>query len=161
MSTGVAVLLSVRPDRLTALREALAALGEPEHSPLARLGQTHMARFVVVEEAIRDGPCLLFSAEADAQASSYLALVAERLPEAEPVWEQCRGYPGAGDPASVARWLAEHAMPAGFSVRPYPRSTVTEVREALDLRARLRDFAIRAQDLEPAALQRAWREEFG
>jgi hypothetical protein len=161
VSTGVAVLLGVRPERVGALRAAVAALGPGDASPVAALGLTHMARFVVVEERFPDGPCLLFSAEADAEAGAYLRHVAERLDAARPVWALCDGCPDPADAAALAAWLEGHRVRSGFSVRPYRRATVDDVRTALDLRARLAAFAARTQDLEPVALQRAWREEFG
>ena len=42
----------------------------------------------------------------------------------------------------------------------YPHATVGQVKTALDARARLIDFAVRAQDMAPGDLQRAFAEEF-
>ena len=43
----------------------------------------------------------------------------------------------------------------------YGQASVAQIRGALDKRARLADFVVRAQDMEPAARRKAFLEEFG
>ena len=43
----------------------------------------------------------------------------------------------------------------------YGQASVERIRGALDKRARLTDFVVRAQDMEPAQRRAAFLEEFG
>ena len=43
----------------------------------------------------------------------------------------------------------------------YGQASVEQIRGALDKRARLQDFVIRAQDMAPAARRKAFLKEFG
>ena len=43
----------------------------------------------------------------------------------------------------------------------YGQANVKQIARALDKRARLQDFVVRAQDMQPAERRRAFLEEFG
>lgn len=165
---ALTVVTPVTAGREGRLREALDALPEGETSPLARLDGTHFARWVVVP-GLMDGDALetperehlLFSSTFDGPADAYLAAMPRAIPEeADAVWGQCDGYPGAGDERRFAGYMLRHRLRTNLFVAAYPDATVPEVRQALALRRRLRAFAPRAQAMAPAELQAAFREAF-
>jgi hypothetical protein len=159
------VLTPVLPARRDALAAALAGLPDGEASPLARVPGTHFARWVRAPSLRRRtdlGPhtaCLVFAVEFDhGSAHEYLEDLCRRLPdEADLVWRNCAGYPGAVDHRFVV-WLLEHRVRPGFSIVAFPAATVAEVREALALRARVATFALAAQGMPPERLRQAWHE---
>jgi hypothetical protein len=150
-SRALTVLTPVKDE--AALRAVLARLPEGGASPFARLPGTHFGRCVVLP-----GPQLLFSATHD-RGDDYLEQIAEQMPaEADEIWGNCEGYPGAADRKAFIRYLDEHRVTTNLFVSAYPEATLAEVRQGLDLRQRLGDFAPRAQLLSPEELQAAFRE---
>jgi hypothetical protein len=172
---ALSVLTPVHPDRIEALRATLAGLPEGDGSPLARLGRTHFARWVILDELRYDPlpappprrdpfsvPYLLFTSNLDGPLEPYLDLVCERIPEdADRIWGHCVGYPGTADRAAFAAYLRHNQFDTGFFVCAYPERTVGEVRSALDARERLATFAVAAQAMDPRALQAAFLAQFG
>ncbi|MFL5836019.1 MAG: hypothetical protein ACJ76K_05455 [Solirubrobacteraceae bacterium] len=165
MARELCILTPLLPDRREALAATLAGLPDGEDSPLARVPGTHFARWVRAPSLRRrtdlgpDTACLVFAVEFDHRsAREYLEDLCRRLPdEADLVWRNCAGYPGAVDHRFVA-WLLEHRVEPGFSIVAFPSATVAEVREALALRARTATFAVAAQRMGPERLRQAWRE---
>lgn len=162
---GLAALLPVQDRRETALRNALDELEARPLSPFARIGSTHFARLVVVEEfpgpdggPLADVPaCLFFGAEFDITVAGYLEAVCALLPEdADAVFGQCAGYPGANVPPLFAEWMLGHRVRPGFSLQGNADATVREVVAALGLRDQIIEFALETRALEPAALRAAW-----
>jgi hypothetical protein len=154
-----------------ALRRYLESLPR-DPSPLAKVPGTHFGRWVIVPrfEGAGEGEkpppdklasqYLLFTSSFDGPLDPYLDALCDRLaPEAREIWGRCAGWPGDGP--ALKRYLIDHSVKSGFFVAAYGQSTLPEVREALDVRERVIDFAVAAQAMAPAELQRAFHDEFG
>jgi hypothetical protein len=164
------VLTPIRPgleDELRAHLEGLAGA-----SPFDRVPRTHMVRLLILEdmpappglgvEDPLDGPYLLLTANVDGDHDSWLDGLCEALgPEAGEIWGRCIGCPSPASGAALKAYLGRNQLQAGFAFAAYGAATVKQIRGALDKRARLADFAIRAQDMQPAQRRAAFLEEFG
>ncbi len=58
-------------------------------------------------------------------------------------------------------WLRRDQLDAALYFAAYGQASLNQVLTALELRDRLRAFALGAQGLDPAALQAAYRRAFG
>ena len=164
------VLTPVRPGEEAALRAFLEGLRERGPSPLARVARTHVGRWVIVPDMPHDPAALpdhldmtylLFTSAFDGDLDSYLdELVFALAPEAEEIWGRCVGCPepAAGD--ALKRYLRHNQLDAGLFFAAYGDATVADVTRALHKRERLIAFLVRAQELEPAELQREFVREF-
>jgi hypothetical protein len=161
----------ILPDAESTLRKRLAALPTGEASPLARLGSTHFARWLVLHDLVYQGPpqvrdslkspYLFFVSDFDGELDPYLDALLDHLSaEAESIWSCCVGFPGTRDRGAFKDYLRHNQLDTTFFVSAYPGATVQDVRQSLDLRQRLTDFAVSAQVLDPGALRRAWNREF-
>lgn len=152
-----ALTILTRVENEDGLRAALARFPEGNRSPLAGLPATHFGRWVVLP-SLGAGPQLLFSATHDRAVDDYVSEIAACLPdEAVEVWSHCAGYPGAADREAFAHYLEQHRVTTNLFVSAYPKATLAEVLEGLDLRDRLGDFAAGAQSMSPQQLQTAFR----
>lgn len=166
---ALVVMAPLRAGQEDALRGTLAALPSGPDSPFSRVASTHFCRWVLVE-ALLDGngepaeparSYLLFSADFDGSLEDWANAVAQEIgAEVDAVLEHCEGYPGSRDARAFLDFLGEHRIAVGFSVISY-RSTVAAIRESLELRRELRDFAATSQGLGASELRRAWGERFG
>jgi hypothetical protein len=165
---GLAALLPVLKGRETELRKALEAMPTGRASPFARIGSTHFARLVLLEEFPgRNGEpltavpaCVFFAAELDIPVAGYLEALCTLLPhDADAVFESCDGYPGTSVPALFADWMLRHRVCAGFSLHANPEASVRQVVESLRLRERIIGFAVDTRKLAPAPLKDAWDSE--
>jgi len=136
-------------------------------SPLARLGGLHFSRIHIVSELVFQGPQqrhrdplhasqLVFTSTVDGELDPYLEAL---RPIADTWWQFCSGYPGSGDGAAFARWVRDHQIDSSLFASAHPEATVPSVLESLTLRERIIDFAVAARGLEPAELQRRFRDE--
>jgi hypothetical protein len=168
---ALTVLTPIRPGAEADLRSYLEGLSQ-EDSPLSRLPRTHFGRFVIVEDFVPDPSdrhpdelgCryLLFSATLDGDVFSYLDELCEELgDEAERIWGGCIGAPRPTRGPALKAYLLHNQIHTTLFFSAYPDTTVTDVRHALEARNRAVAFAIGAQGMEPAALQQAFRQEFG
>lgn len=163
MSTSLAWLVPVAPAEAATVRARVAALDERSPSPLAAVPGVHLGRVCVIGELpMLDGlgdapvPLLFVAVDSDAPERAVVAALGVELAD---LWPACEGFPAStGD--RFERWLGAHRVRDGFSVRPYPRATVGDVRAGLELRDRLAAFAVRADGLEPAGLRRVFLEAF-
>jgi hypothetical protein len=166
------VLTPIRPGHEAELRAYLEAL--PRHdSPLARLDRTHMARLLIIDDMpvppgrpdladALDGAYLLFTSNFDGDLDSYLAELSDRLtPEAGEIWGRCIGCPDPPQGAALKAYLGRNQLDSGFAFAAYGEASVARIRSALDKRARLAAFVIRAQDMDPGKRRKAFLEEFG
>ena len=161
------VLTPIRPGASDDLRAYIEGLGE---SPFARLSRTHFSRLIIVpdmpvpagvEDGL-DGPYLLFTANFDGDLDSWLAeLAAELAPEAQEIWGRCIGCPQPAEGAALKAYLHRNQLGSGVVFAAYGQASVAQIRTALDKRARLTDFVLRAQDMTPAARRKAFLAEFG
>ena len=164
-------LTAILPGRSDALREYLESLPLGAESPLARIGQAHFGRWVIIPYVVNEdrqefrdtlkNEYLLFASDFTGELDAFLdALCTEMATEADAIWGHCVGYPGTGDRAAFKRYMQHNQIETSAPVGKYAEHDIEEVREALDLRERLIRFAIRAQSLDAAELQEAYRREF-
>lgn len=171
-ATALSVLTPIRDGRAQALRGVLEGLGRGGSSPLARLPGTHLARWVLIPELDferfapggeehRPPVHLLFTSTFDGADDEYLAAIcAEMAEEADAVWSNCEGYPGAEDPAGFADYIRRHRIWTNLFASAYRDADLAEILDALRLRERLIRFAVSAKGLDPEALKSAFHEEF-
>jgi hypothetical protein len=161
----------VLPGREDELGARLAAWGSDRDSPLARMGSTHFARFVVLHDLVYQGPpqvrdslqsaYLVFVSNFDGDLERYLESMLDLMAdEAEEVWGLCVGFPGTADRDKFFAYLLHNQVDTTFFVSAYPGATVPQVHSSLDLRRRVADFAIAAQGMDHGELMAAWRAGF-
>lgn len=163
----------VKPGEEGALAEYLHGLRDRGPSPLAKLARTHLARFVIVEDFHNDRswkqrreehldlPYLIFTSNFDGDLDSYLDELCEQLaPEAPQIWGRCVGCPASAAGAALKAYLKHNQIKTGIFYAAYGHATVDEVKSSLAQREQMMAFAIKAQGLEPAALQQAFLAEF-
>jgi len=161
----------IRPGEQDALRAYLEGLGEGD-SPLAKLPRTHMARWIVVPDMpvapgtdLRDplgSHFLLFTANLDGDVDSYLhELVVSIAEQAAAIWGRCVGCPQPAEGAALKAYLHRNQVDSGVAFAAYPQASVEQIKGALDKRARLVDFVVRAQEMAPGERRREFLEEFG
>jgi len=164
---SLTVVAPVVAGREHAARDAVEALPIGPESPLARLGGLHFSRTHIVSELVFQGPQqrhrdplhasqLVFTSTVDGELDPYLEAL---RPIADTWWQFCSGYPGSGDGAAFARWVRDHQIDSSLFASAHPAATVPAVLESLALRERIIDFAVAARGLEPAELQRRFRDE--
>jgi hypothetical protein len=167
---SLTVLAPIADGRAEEVCAVVEALPSGAQSPFARVFGTHVARLTVVA-ALEDrkldpdpstGSFLLFATDLEGDAAAHL----ERLRngfghEADRIWGHCAGYPGTRRARAFRDWMLAHRIPTGFSVVPYPRASVQEVRDALAARRRLVEFALRARAMDDDTLKSEWLREFG
>jgi hypothetical protein len=180
-SYALNLLTPILPGHAVVLAQTLRDFGTGKQSPLARLPYVHFARWVIVDQLKTDwegapsrpprlkSQYLLFTADvtapADADYRLPLALlrdIVERLPEADAVWGNCRGYPGrAQGPDEAVRYLAESRLDTALYFAAYPDATAGEIQAALRVRRGLTEFVQAHQEIamHPAKLQRAYLKE--
>lgn len=163
------VLTPVEPGRADELRAMLAAMRD-DASPLARSPRTHFARWIVLDDMPAppgvadplDGPYLLFTSNFDGDLTTYMdELVACASPQLGEVYRHCVGCPRPAEGAALKAYIGCNQIDAGVVFAAYGEASVREVLTALDKRARLVDFVVRAQDMEPAQRRDAFLREFG
>lgn len=167
---ALTVFTPVIPDRLSTLAATLANLPR-QPSPLARLGATHFARFVIVRDFVSDAsqpepeslpsPYLLFSAAFDGTLDGYLDdLCQELAAEAQEIWGCCMGAPEPAQGRELKAYLRHNQIQTGLFFSAYPDADVDTVTAALTLRAQMIALAIRSQGMAPDELRRAFLEQF-
>ena len=161
----------IQPGREDALRAHLEGL-DPTDSPLAKLPRTHMARWIIVPEMpvppgteLRDPlgtQFLLFTSNFDGDVDGYLhELVALMPDEAARIWGHCVGCPQPAEGAALKAYLHRNQVDSGVAFAAYPDASVAQISSALDKRARLLDFVVRAQEMKPGQRRKAFLQEFG
>ena len=164
----------VKPGERDALAAYLRSLRARGPSPLQRLARTHLARFVIVEdfhddpsykqrrEEHLDLPYLIFTSNFDGDLDSYLDELCESLaPEAGEIWGRCVGCPDGGGVVELKAYLKHNQIRTGMFFAAYGHASTETVRRSLSQRDRMIAFAVAAQGLEPAELQRRFLDEFG
>ena len=168
---ALTVLTPVLPERVNALAAHLDALGSGDRSPLVRVPGTHLARWVIIDNVVYEGPPqarenlaaprLLFTSNFDGSLDPYLEVLRTGLGEdADAIWGHCPGYPGRAEPRAWAGWFRAHQVDSALFFAAYGDQTVGEVRANLELRSRLMRFALEAQGLAPEQLQARFQTEF-
>ncbi len=165
------VMTPVRDGEQDALRRYLEGLPSGARSPLARLGGTHFARWLVLPDLVYQGApqerdslssaYLIFTSNFDGELERYLTDLVTLLPaEVDAIWGRCINCPRSEDPDAFVGYLRHNQIDTAFFFCAYPEATVDDVLAALELRARITALAVRAQGLDPAALHAAYAAEF-
>jgi hypothetical protein len=167
------VLTPVGPGEEYALRDSLKGLSRTGDSPFSRVAETHFVRLVVLAGApwrYRGRPrrtrplrmqYLLFTSTANRPPEEHVEDLRTGLgQDADAVWGHCVGYPGHDRPADFARYLLHNRLPVHRWWAAYD-ATVQEVRDALELRRRHAELAVRTQTAGDLELQRAFLDAFG
>jgi hypothetical protein len=163
------VLTAIKPGEADALRALLHAMSCAD-SPLARSPRTHLARWIVMADmpaapGVQDslcGPYLLLTANVDGDLATYMdELVAVASPRLGEIYDHCIGCPQPAEGAALKAYIGRNQIDAGVVFAAYGAASVQDVLRAIDKRARLIDFVVRAQDMEPAQRRTAFLEEFG
>jgi hypothetical protein len=169
---ALTVLTPIVRGRESALAQRLDALPAGDASPLARVPGTHFARWVLIDDVVYEGAGqkrdslsaarLLFTSNHDGDPDAYREALATSLgADADAIWGHCAGYPGSAAPRAFAAWLGAHAIDSSLFFAAYGDQTLAQVRSNLDTRARVMEFALRAQGLAREELQREFRTAFG
>ncbi len=168
---SLTVMAPIVSGRVSELVNYLDDLGSGDRSPLARVGSTHFARWVVMDEPVFEGgrqrhdswsaPRLLFTSNFDGPRDPYLERLRVGLGEdADNVWGHCKGYPGHGDATAFAEWIRNHQVDSSLFYAAYGEQSVEEVLADLDIRHRLTVFAAQNQGASPAELKARFIAEF-
>lgn len=169
---ALVVLTPIVPGEEGELTRYLDALPTGADSPLARLEGTHLGRWVVIPQLVYQGPpqkrdelksqYLLFTAHFDGDLDGWIDdMCAQMGGEADAIWGHCVAYPGSADPSGAKRYFRHNQLKANLHFPGYPGASVQAVRDALKLRTRVVDFAVRAQRMDASQLQDAFRQTFG
>jgi hypothetical protein len=166
-------LTATLPGRSQELREIVEAFPLGPESPFARVDRVHFARWVIVPQLVEVGPppevpdrlnneYLLFSTDVDGDLEPFLEALRTEIPEVmDAVYSHCVAYPGTADRDGFHRYFRHNQIETTFPFSAYQGATLPEVREALELRQKLIDLAVKAQELDAAGLQEAYRQAFG
>ena len=107
------------------------------------------------------GPYLLFSVTFDGLLDAFLEqLTASLETELQAIYGCCVGAPDPARGEPLQDYLRHNQVQTGLFFSAYPDATVETVMDALGVRQRTIDFAIRAQGMHPNELLSAFRTEF-
>ncbi|HWX74844.1 MAG TPA: hypothetical protein VNZ05_06035 [Solirubrobacteraceae bacterium] len=153
----IAVLTRVKKKKGEALRKFLRGLPRELFTDLS--DRTHLARLVVIE--LRRGPHLLFTSRFDGPAEDYVGSLV-RDPRALEIWRYCVEPKTVSEASLIAHLLKpENQVPASYVIalaKPHP--TVKQINAALELQARLSEFALEAQRMSAVQFaQEFWELE--
>jgi hypothetical protein len=182
-SYALTVVTPIRAGHRLELVREIGRLGIGAGSPLAQLPYLHFGRWLVIDQlktgwegaprrpSQLDSEYLLFSASLtapgrnDGYPEAFLRELATTIPEvAHALWCHCEGYPGSVDPPDAfVRYLAKSRVKTHYFYVGYADVTVDEVRQALETRDGLIEFASdpARQHMDPAQLQREYLDAFG
>jgi hypothetical protein len=170
---SLTVMAPIASEEVSDLVNYLDNLGSAGNSPLARVGSTHFARWVVMDAPVFEGgrqrkrdswraPRLLFTSNFDGELDPYIERLRIGLGEdADRIWGYCKDYPGTAQPVPFSRWIKRNQIDSSFFYAAYGRMTVEDVERSLARRLQLTEFAASHQGTPPAELQAAFLAEFG
>lgn len=153
------------------VRTTIESLPRGPEGPFSRLGQLHFSRLHIFKDLVYQGggqkpetlrsSYLVFTASFDGELDAFLGAIAERMPaEADSWWGHCAGYPGTSDRAAFTRYMRHNQLTTNLFAAAYPTAGVSEVRESLELRERVLEFAIGAQGIDAAELKDRFERTF-
>jgi hypothetical protein len=168
---ALTVMTPIIDGREPALAQRLNEFEDAAGSPLAAVGGTHFARWVVISDVIREGASqpaehlaqgrLLFTSNFDGPLDPYLERLRTGLGKAaDEIWSHCVGFPGTADMAAFASYMRAHQLQTALFFGAYGGLTVEQVRRSLATRRQLIDFSLRAQRMAPAELKASFQETF-
>ena len=168
---ALTVLTPILPGREQALRSHLEQLPTGWESPIIKRGKTHFTRLVVIPQLIWEGPpqkrdhlhsqYLLWECNFDgANLDAYLEDLAMAPDDMDAIWGHCVGYPGARNRDRFIEYMRHNQIETAFYFAPYGDIPVPEVLDALELRAKILNFALSSRDLDADGLYNAYLETF-
>jgi hypothetical protein len=170
---ALTVLTPIVDGRESSLARCLEALDDGHESPLARVGGTHLARWVIIGDVVYEGAGqrradhlahgrLLFTSNFDGELGSYLERLRVSIGDvADAVWSHCVGYPGHADGEAFAAYLRAHQLNCSLFYAAYGDRTVDAVTRSLATRRAVVDFVLSAQGMANGELQAAFLRTFG
>lgn len=139
-ATPVNPFMAICPIRPEARDELAEYLHSMEPSCLSLLPQTHMGRFVIVDDLRKDPeqpkddhldvPYLVFTACHDGPKDDYVNNLSQ-LPHATSIWGACIGGPGALSPAGIKNYILHNEVKTDVFFAAY-HATVDQVRDAIE-----------------------------
>ncbi len=116
---------TLRVSHDAALRIYLQRMRRDEHSPFARISQTHLCRLVVMDDVVFVGhpareehlksKYLIFNSNLHGDPDAYLQTMAREIPDVvDAVWSHCVGFPGAQSPAAFASYIKKCQIETTF-----------------------------------------------
>jgi hypothetical protein len=169
---ALTVFTAILPGHEDEVRRIIESVPRGTASPLARLTQLHTSRLQIFDQLVYQGApqqretlknaYLVFTAVFDGEdPGPFLDAVIDLLPtEADNWWRHCVAYPGFSDRAAFKRWIKHNQITTSMFAVASPNRTAPEVLRSLALRERLLEFAVEAQGLGAAELQRRFRHAF-
>jgi hypothetical protein len=138
-------------------------LSERGDSPLTQIPTTHLARWVVVDDAPFEGiparvdhlesKYLLFTSNFDtpggasAEPDRYLESLRSTIPDVmDALYSHCHGYPGSSDTRAFRDYMRRCQIETSFFFGAYPDATVENVLHALDAQRRFGAFVAEHQE---------------
>ena len=159
-----------------ALREELRALNDSPETPLAAVPTTHLARWVVIDDACFEGTpakvdhfaskYLLFTSNFDGGAKTdeqalgdYLDVMRSSIAGTlERLYRHCVGFPGVQSADAFRTYMKRCQFTTTFFFGAYPTARVDAVLRALDAQRRFSAFVLANQTnrAQPERLQQAF-----
>lgn len=156
-------------------RDALQALNESAHSPMAQVPETYLCRFMVLDNVAYQGK----PAKLDRLRSSYLVFVADLHAGADSeaglqrylqgmwqhagsmvkdVWQHCVGFEAVSDAASFAAYIKRCQVETTFYFNGSTDDPLAEQLKALYLKQAFSHFAYENQGKSGGELRAAFRD---
>ena len=150
------------------VRDRLQAWERHENSPMAKVPNTYLCRFFVLDDVVYEGN----PARHDRLASKYLVFTANFHGELEPyllgmwaaiapqivrIWEHCVGFEGVDGAAKFVAYIKRCQVTTTFYFNGSTDDSLAEQLKALYLKQEFSRFAFENQGLPPADLQRAFK----
>ena len=169
---ALTVLTPILDGHAAELTAHLDALPEGEASPLARVPGTHLGRWVVIDDVKYQGhgqrhrdrsprARLLFTSNFDGDLDAYLERLQTGLGEdADASGATAAAIPAAATPGFARLAAARTSSRRRCSSPPTAARRWSRCSANLDKRARLIEFALEAQGLEPEELKARFLEAF-
>jgi hypothetical protein len=160
---GLTLLSPIRPgddssglSHDAAIREELRLLDVHENSPFARIPTTHLARWVVIDDAPYEGTpapldrlaskYLLFTSNFDGDLYPYLDLLRTAMPKAlEAIYRHCWSWPGVADRTQFVEYMRACQVTTSFFFGAYPEATANDVLRALNSQRQVAAFIEKQQ----------------
>lgn len=145
------------PERLTALRKALAFTQANPSEGLQKVSTVHYARWVIIDQGAR----LLFTSNFDGDFEPYIRDFAREIPDRlDRIWGNCKDYPGSLPVENFINYIKERSYINDCFFSAYPHLAVKDVLESEQWRTEgrkligpIQDFLIHANEYKPEPTQ--------
>jgi hypothetical protein len=162
----------ILPGKEDEVEQHIASWPSGENSPIARMGSTHFARFLVLRDLVFEGEpqerdslqsaYVVFVTNFDGELEDYLLAMLDLMPEqCEQAWGECVGCPPVSEQEDFIAYLVHNQIDTTFFASAYPDATVKDVHESVALRRKVSDLAVAGQALSSEELMARWRSDFG